>query len=93
MDDFLKSHSSIKYLTGSTKSVISNLKNAGFRLTKFTSYSQNIIEQVRSSEIYNQTSIRHQRVEYSYCKILAILWNIQSNVLKLRSVDHVYLNA
>ena len=37
MDDFLKSHSSIKYLSYIIKSNISNLKNAGFRLTKFTS--------------------------------------------------------
>ena len=37
MDHFLKSHSSNKYLTDITKSVISNLKKAGFRLTKFTS--------------------------------------------------------
>ena len=36
MDDFLKSHSSNKYLTAVTKSVISNLKNTGFRLTKYT---------------------------------------------------------
>ena len=36
-DDFLKSHSSIKYLTYIIKSNISNLKNAGFCLTKFTS--------------------------------------------------------
>ena len=37
MDDFLKSHSSIKYFTYIIKPNISNLKNAGFRLTKFTS--------------------------------------------------------
>ena len=50
MDDFLKSHSSIKYLTDVTKLVILNLKNAGFCLTKFTFNSQDIIDQLPSSE-------------------------------------------
>ena len=43
IDVFIKSHSAIKYLTEITKSVISHIKNADFRLTKFASNSQDII--------------------------------------------------
>ena len=93
MDDFLKSHSSNKDLTDITKSVISNLKNAGFCLTKFTSNSQDITNQLPSSEMINQTSISQQNVEDSYHKILGILWNLQTDVLKLRSVDYAYPNT
>ena len=89
MDDFLKSHSSIKYLADITNSVISSFKNTGFRLTKFTSNSQDIIDQFPSSEIINQTSISQQNVEDSYRKILGILWKIQTDVLKLRFIDIV----
>ena len=91
MDDFLKSHSSNKYLTHIIK-VISNLKNVGFRRTKFTSNSQDIIDQLPSSEVINQTSTGQQNVEESYRKILGILWNIQTDVLKLRSIDKSYPN-
>ena len=93
MDDFLRSHSSNKYLTDITKSVVSNLKNADSRLTKFTSNNQDIIEQLPSSEIINQTSISQQNVEDSYRKILGILWNIQTDVLKLCSIDYAYPNT
>ena len=82
MDDFLKTHSSVKYLTNV----------ASFRLTKFTSNTQDIIDQLPSSEIINQTSISQQNLEDSYRKILWILWNIQTDVLKLRSIDNVYPN-
>ena len=68
MDGFLKSHFSNKYLTDITKSVVSNLKNAGFHLTKFTYNSQDIIDQLPSSEIINQPSISQQNVEDSYRK-------------------------
>ena len=72
MDDFLKSHSSNKYLKDIAKSVISILKKAGFRLKKFTSNSQDIIDQCPSSEIINQAIISPQNVEDSYRKILGI---------------------
>ena len=80
MDDFLKS-------------VVSNLKNAVFHLSKFTSNSQDIIDQLPSSEIINHTSICQQNVEDSYRKILEILRNVQTDVLKLRSIDNVYPNT
>ena len=72
MDDFLKSHSSIKYLKDIAKSVISILKKAGFRLKRFISNNQDIIDQCPSSEIINQTIISPQNVEDSYRKILGI---------------------
>ena len=44
-------------------------------------------------EIINQTSISQQNVGDSYCKILGMLWNIQTDVLKLRSIDNIYPNT
>ena len=93
MDDFLKSHSSIKYLKDIAKSVISILKKAGFRLKWFISNNQDIIDQCPSSEIINQTIISPQNVEDSYRKILGISQNIQTDVLKLRSIGNVYPNT
>ena len=57
MVDIPKSHCSDKHLTDITKSVTSNLKNAGFHYAKFTSNSQDLIDQLPSSEIMNHTSI------------------------------------
>ena len=44
-------------------------------------------------EIINQTSISQQNVGDSYCKILRMLWNIQTDVLKLRSIGNIYPNT
>ena len=46
VDDFLKSENSEEHLTGITKTVISVLKESGFRLTKFVSNNQDTLKQL-----------------------------------------------
>lgn len=83
MDDFLKSHFSIEYLASVANSVASSLKDEGFRFIKFTSNNQVIIDQLASIEIASS----QQNIEGSYHKLFRLLWNIQTNVPKLRSIS------
>ena len=57
MDDFLKSDKSEEHLTRITKTVISVLKESGFRLTKFVSNNQDILNQLPELEILNKKTI------------------------------------
>ena len=45
------------------------------------------------SEIINQASISQRNLEDSYRKVLGHLWNIQTDVLRLRSIDNTYSNT
>ena len=90
MDDFLKSHSSAEHLIDTTNTVISTLKQAGFRLTKLVSNSHDIINKLPSTEIIDQTKISQPD---SNQRILGILWDIQNNILKLRPVSNIYPNT
>ena len=83
MDDFLKSHFSIEYLARVANSVASSLKDEGFHFIKFTSNNQVIIDQLASIEIASS----QQNIEDSYHKLFRLLWNIQTNVPKLRSIS------
>ena len=56
MDDFLKSDKSEEHLIRITKTVISVLES-GFRLTKFVSNNQDILNQLPELEILNKKTI------------------------------------
>ena len=73
MDDFLKSDNSDKHLTRITKTVISVLKESGFRLTKFVSNNQYILNQLPQTEILNKKAITEQSDQESTHKALGIL--------------------
>ena len=73
MDDFLKLDNSDKHLTRITKTVISVLKESGFRLTKFVSNNQYILNQLPETEILNKKAITEQSDQESTHKALGIL--------------------
>ena len=73
MDDFLKSDNSDKHLTRITKTVISVLKESGFRLTKFVSNNQYILNQLPETKILNKKAITEQSDQESTHKALGIL--------------------
>ena len=73
MDDFLKSDNSDKHLTRITKTVISVLKESGFRSTKFVSNNQYILNQLPETEILNKKAITEQSDQESTHKALGIL--------------------
>ena len=92
MDDFLKTYSFIKYLTGVTRSVTQNLKNAGFRLAKFTSNTQDVIDQLPSSKIVKQSSIsQHMQTivivqSQQFCLSQRKTQNTQLNLILIHTV-------
>ena len=73
MDDFLKLDNSDKHLTRITKTVILVLKESGFRLTKFVSNNQYILNQLPETEILNKKAITEQSDQESTHKALGIL--------------------
>ena len=73
MDDFLKSDNSDKHLIRITKTVISVLKESGFRSTKFVSNNQYILNQLPETEILNKKAITEQSDQESTHKALGIL--------------------
>ena len=73
MDDFLKSDNSDKHLTRIAKTVISVLKESGFRSTKFVSNNQYILNQLPETEILNKKAITEQSDQESTHKALGIL--------------------
>ena len=60
MDNVLKSDNSVEHLTRIAKTVISVLKESGFRLTKFASNNQDILNQLPETEILNKKAIAEQ---------------------------------
>ena len=58
--DFLKSGNSEEHLTRIIKTVISVLKESGFRLTKFVSNNQSILNQLPEIEILNKKARAEQ---------------------------------
>ena len=73
MHNLLKSQSSIEYLTNVTNFVASSLEDASCHLTKFTSYSQVIIDQLPPTEIaYKNAS--QQNIKDSYHKLFIYLF-------------------
>ena len=60
MDGFLESDNSERHLTRITENVISILEESGFRLTKFVSNNQDILNQLPETEILNKKAIAEQ---------------------------------
>ena len=60
VDDFLKSDNSVEHLTRITITVISVLTESGFRLTKFVSNNQKILNQLPETEILDKKAIAEE---------------------------------
>ena len=93
MDDFLKSDNSEEHLTRITKTIISVLKESGFRLTKFVSNNQDILNQLPETEILNKKAIAEQSDQESTHKALGILWNVKTDELRIKFSDKTFLNT
>ena len=81
MDDFLKSDNSEEHLTRITKTVISVLKESRFRLTKFVSNNQHILNQLPETEVLHKKAVAEQHNRVSTHKALRILWNVKTDLL------------
>ena len=75
------------------KTVISVLKESGFRLTKFVSNNQDILNQLPETEILNNKAIAEQSDQESTHKTLGILWNVNSDELRIKFSDKTFLNT
>ena len=93
MNDFLKSDNSDEHLTTITKAVISVLKESGFRLTKFVSNNQDILNQLPETEILNNKAIAEQSDQESTHKALGILRNVKTDELRIKFSDKNFLNT
>ena len=88
MDDFLKSDNSEEHLTRITKTVISVLKESRFRLTKFVSNNQHILNQLPETEVLHKKAVAEQHNRVSTHKALRILWNVKTDLL-CSILDHL----
>ena len=88
MDDFLKSDNSEEHLTRITKTVISVLKESRFRLTKFVSNNQHILNQLPETEVLHKKAVAEQHNRVSTRKALRILWNVKTDLL-CSILDHL----
>ena len=68
------------------------LLNIWQMFTKFTSCSQAIIDHLASIEIANKNPSQ-QNIDDNYQKLLGLLWNIQTDALELRSINHCVKSA
>ena len=93
MDDFLISDNSEEHLTRITRTVISVLKESGFRLTKFVLNKQDILNQLPETEILNKKAIAEQSDQESTHKALGILWNVKTDELRIKFSDKTFLNT
>ena len=93
MDDFLISDNSEEHLTRITRTVISVLKESGFRLTKFVLNNQDILNQLPETEILNKKAIAEQSDQESTHKALGILWNVKTDELRIKFSDKTFLNT
>ena len=93
MNGFLKSDNSDEHLTTITKAVISVLKESGFRLTKFVSTNQDILNQLPETEILNKKALAEQSDQESTHKALGILWNVKTDELRIKFSDKNFLNT
>ena len=93
MDDLLKSGNSEEHLTRNTKTVILVPKESGFRLTKFVSNNQDILNQLPETEILNKKVITEQSDQESTHNALGILWNLKTDKLRIKFSDKTFLNT
>ena len=93
MDDLLKSDNSEEHLTRNTKTVILVPKESRFRLTKFVSNNQDILNQLPETEILNKKVITEQSDQESTHNALGILWNLKTDKLRIKFSDKTFLNT
>ena len=93
MDDLLKSDNSEEHLTRNTKTVILVLKESGFRLTKFVSNNQDILNRLPETEILNKKVITEQSDQESTHNALGILWNVKTDKLRIKFSEKTFLNT
>ena len=85
MDDFLKSGECVKDLIHIATQLLQLLSNEGFRLTKWISNSQIILDRLPTAELEIKNKIKDLTYENSFKKVLGLLWNVKSDTLKLPS--------
>ena len=85
MDDFLKSGECVKDLINIATQLIQLLSNKGFRLTKWISNSQIILDRLPTADLEIKNKIKDLTYENSFKKVLGLLWNVKSDTLKLPS--------
>ena len=85
MDDFLKSGECIHDLINVSKQLFKLLSNRGFRLTKWVSNNQEILEQLPKNELKFKEKLEQLSDENKFQKVLGLLWNLTSDTLKIPS--------
>ena len=85
MDDFLKSGECIHNLTNVAKQLFKLLSSRGFRLTKWVSNNQEILEQLPKNELKFNKKLEQLSDENKFQKILGLLWNLTLDTLKIPS--------
>ena len=85
MDDFLKSGECVKGLINIAGQLLQFLSNKGFRLTKWISNSQIILDQLPTAELEIKNKIKDLTYENSFRQVLGLLWNVKLDTLKLPS--------
>ena len=85
MDDFLKSGECIHDLINVAKQLFKLLSNRGFRLTKWVSNNQEILEQLPKNELKFKEKLEQLSDENKFQKVLGLLWNLTSDTLKIPS--------
>ena len=72
MDDFLKSGECVKDLINIATQLLQLLFNKGFRLTKWISNSQIILDQLPSAELEIKKKLKDLTYENSFQKVLGL---------------------
>ena len=83
MDNFLKSSECVKNLINIATQLRQLLLNKGFRLTKWISNSQIILDQLPNADLEKNNKIKYLTYENSFQKVLGLLRKIKSDTLKL----------
>lgn len=83
MDDFLKSGENIDNLIKLANELHELLSKRGFRLTKFISNNQNILDELPKTELKFKERLEMLSDENNFQKILGLIWNLTSDTLKL----------
>ena len=85
MNDFLKSGECVKDFINVATQLLRLLSTKGFRLTKWISNSQIILDHLPTAELEIKNKIEDLTYENSFKKVLGLLWNVKSDALKLSS--------
>ena len=83
MVDFLKSGECVKGLINIAVQLLQLLSNKGFRLTKWISNSQIILDRLPTAGLEIKKKIKDLTYENSFRQVLGLLWNVKLDTLKL----------